>query len=52
MRDLHKVFKLFGFSRIVVTNRGKQFVSEVLRQHNIKLRNTTPYSPWVYGESE
>lgn len=27
-------------------------MSEVLRQHNIKLRNTTPYSPWVYGESE
>ena len=54
--ELYKVFKLFGYPRKLVTDRGQQFRSrefqQYLGQNDIKLRKTTPYSPWANGETE
>ena len=54
--ELDKVFKLFGYLGKLVTDRGQQFRSkefqQYLRQNDITLRKTTPYSPWANGEIE
>ena len=54
--ELDKVFKLFDYPRKLLTDRGKQFRSkefqQYLRRNEIKLRKTTPYSPWANGEIE
>ena len=46
--ELDKVFKLFGYPRKLVTDRGQQFrlkeLQQYLRQNDIKLRKTTAYS--------
>ena len=47
---------MFGYVHKLVADNGKQFISDeskqYLKQHGIKLRNVTPYSPWVNGEVE
>ena len=54
--ELDKEFKLFDYPRKLVTDRGQQFrlreFQQYLRQNDIKLRKTTPYSPWENGETE
>ena len=54
--ELDKVFKLFGYLRKLVTDRGQQFTSkkfqQYLQRNNIKLRKTKPYSPWANGGIE
>ena len=52
--ELDKVFKLFGYPRKLVTDRGQQLRSKEFQQYfwqnDIKLRKTMPYSPWGNGE--
>ena len=47
---------MFGYVHKLVADNGKQLISDefkqYLKQHGIKLRNVTPYSPWVNGEVE
>ncbi|XP_065064039.1 uncharacterized protein K02A2.6-like [Rhopilema esculentum] len=56
IKALDKIFSMFGYVHKLVADNGKQFISDefkqYLKQHGIKLRNVTPYSPWVNGEVE
>ena len=51
-----KIFSIFGYVHKLVADNGKELISDefkdYLKQHGIKLRNVTPYSPWVNGEVE
>ena len=55
-KALDKIFSMFGYVHKLVADNGKQLISDefkqYLKQHGIKLRNVTPYSPWVNGEVE
>ncbi len=56
IKALEKIFSMFGYVHELVADNGKQFISDEFKQylslHGIKLRNVTPYSPWVNGEVE
>ena len=45
IKDLEQALSLFGYPR-------NFFLIVVHKHHSIKLRNTTPYSPWSKGEVE
>ena len=55
-KALDKIFSMFGYVHKLVADNGKQLISDefkqYLKQHGLKLRNVTPYSPWVNGEVE
>ena len=55
-KALDKICSMFANVHKLVADNGKQLISnefkQYLRQHGIKLRNVTPYSPWVNGEVE
>ena len=55
-KALDKIFSMFGYVHKLVVDNGKQLISDEfkkeLKQHGIKLRNVTHYSPLVNGEVE
>ena len=56
VKALDMIFSMFGYVYKLVADNGKQFMSDEFKQYlqrnGIKLRNVTPYSPWVNGEVE
>ena len=56
IKSLDMIFSMFGYVYKLVADNGKQFMSDEFKQYlqrnGIKLRNVTPYSPWVNGEVE
>ena len=56
VKALDMIFSMFGYVYKSVADNGKQFMSDEFKQYmqrnGIKLRNVTPYSPWVNGEVE
>lgn len=56
INKLQKTFALFGYPRQIMTDNGKQFVSDefkaFLNQHNIHHHPVTPYWPQANGEVE
>jgi hypothetical protein len=50
------IFSRFGYPREIVTNQGPQFTSriieEIMKEHNIHHRKSTPYHPQANGQAE
>jgi len=56
IHKLQKTFSLFGYPQEIISDNGKQFISEefksFLKQHHIKHHPVTPYWPQANGEVE
>lgn len=56
IQTLREIFSTFGLPRVVVTDNGTQFTSNIfinyLKSNGIKFKRTAPYNPATNGQAE